>query len=377
MSPTATSTLVAEHSTPVAEPGSSLLGWAERGLLPDALIRLGIRRLLAERLRSEGAGGIDAVQARLTRLVDGLAEGPLAVHTDDANAQHYEVPAAFYRLCLGTHLKYSSCLWEDGTRTLDEAEGRMLALTCARAGLADGQDILELGCGWGSLTLWMAARYPGSRITGVSNSHSQRNYILDQARARGLANVEIITCNIVSLSLEQRFDRVVSVECFEHLRNYQELFRRISTWLKPDGCVFVHVFTHLHFAYPFDTEGEDNWLGRHFFTGGLMPSDGLFLRFQDHLRVDQHWRVNGRHYGRTARAWLDNLDRNRAQAELALSDAGSPAQARLQVQRWRMFFMACEELWNYHDGNEWLVSHYRFTARTGSAPTPYQATAHP
>lgn len=367
MTMTASEPQHADTSAPVAEPASSLLGFAERGLIPDAMIRIGIRRMLADRLRSEAEGGIASVQARLMTLVDHLAHGPMAEHCDEANAQHYEVPAAFYRLCLGKHLKYSSCLWESGTRTLDEAEERMLALSCARAGLADGQDILELGCGWGSLTLWMAAHYPGSRITAVSNSHSQGRYIRDQARARGLTNVEVITCNIVSLSWERRFDRVVSVECFEHLRNYQELFRRISTWLKPDGCLFVHVFTHLNYAYPFETDGDDNWLGRHFFTGGLMPSDGLFLRFQDHLRVDAHWRVNGRHYGQTARAWLSNLDRNRTEAERIVVGSGNPRHARLQVQRWRMFFMACEELWNYHDGEEWLVSHYRFTPRPASA----------
>ena len=355
-----------------AEAAAGLLGWAERGLLPDAVIRFGIRRLLDARLRAASHGGSEAVQERLSQLIADMAQGPMAVLPEAANAQHYEVPAAFYRLCLGSHLKYSAGLWPEGAGSLDQAEERMLALSCARAGLCDGQDVLELGCGWGSLTLWIARRYPRSRITAVSNSHSQRAYILEQAAARGLGNLEVITCDIATLALSRRFDRVVSVECFEHLRNYQELLRRIAAWLKPDGCLFVHIFTHVQHAYLFATDGDDDWLARHFFTGGMMPSDGLLLHFQDHLRLDRKWRINGRHYARTARAWLDNLGRNQSAAEALLSAGGRHAQARIQLQRWRMFFMACEELWGYDRGEQWLVSHYRFTPRTS---VPHVSTA--
>jgi cyclopropane-fatty-acyl-phospholipid synthase len=343
-----------------------MVDWAERGLLPDAAIRHGIRGLLRERLRDERQGGVAAQQQRLMDHVALLRRSPLAVHTDAANAQHYEVPAAFHQLCLGPRLKYSSCLFTDGITGLGQAEDAMLALTCTRADLTDGHDILELGCGWGSLSLWMAERYPHSRILAVSNSASQRAFITARAAEHGLGNLEVRTCDLNDFATDRRFDRVVSVECFEHLRNYHELFRRIATWLTSAGRLFVHVFTHREHAYLFAADGEDNWLGRHFFTGGQMPSDHLFLHFQDHLAVEAHWRVDGTHYGRTARAWLRNLDANRDRAMQSLAVSAAPHgldQARRQVQRWRMFFMSCEELWNFAHGQEWLVSHYRFAPR--------------
>jgi cyclopropane-fatty-acyl-phospholipid synthase len=326
---------------------------AERGILPDPLTRAGIRSLLRDRLAERARD-----PARGQRFVDSLRAAPLAIEQRAANEQHYEVPPPFYELVLGPHLKYSSCWFETGAETLAEAEAAMLGLTCTRAGLQDGMRILEIGCGWGSLTLWMAATYPNARIVAVSNSAPQRRFIEARARERGLSNIEVHTADISGWEPPATgFDRVVSVECFEHLRNYATLFRRIRSWLKPDGRLFVHVFCHRDYAYPFETEGEDNWMGRHFFTGGIMPSEDLFSRFDDDLVVDQRWRVNGRHYARTSRLWLDNLDARRREAEATLEAGLGAAGARRQAERWRMFFMACEELFAYARGEEWFVTH--------------------
>ena len=342
-----------------ATPGA--IGLAERGWVPDAIVRLGIRALLRQRLRDENAGGIEAQGERLRHRIAEWKTSPLAVGTADANDQHYEVPAGFYLASLGPRLKYSSCLYTTGRETLAEAEEAMLALTCERAELADGQEILELGCGWGSLSLWMAERYPRARITAVSNSRSQRAFIEARAVERGLGNLRVITADLRDCTISDRFDRVVSVECFEHMRNHAELFRRIAGWLTPAGKVFVHVFVHRSAAYLFADEGDQDWMTRHFFGGGMMPSDHLFLAYQDDLAVEQHWRVSGRHYGQTAEHWLENVDRNRAAALAALAADGlDPAAAVLQVNRWRIFFMACAELWNFRGGDEWFVAHYRF-----------------
>jgi cyclopropane-fatty-acyl-phospholipid synthase len=335
----------------------------ERGLVPDALVRLAMRRLLHQRLVEEAVDDPELSQRRLMLFIERMRRSPLAIETVAANQQHYEVPAAFHRLCMGRHMKYSSCLFSTGTQTLDEAEAAMLHLTCERADLADGQEILEIGCGWGSLSLWLAAHFPKARIRGISNSHSQRQYIMDQAAQRGLTNLVIETADISTYQPPARYDRVVSVECFEHLRNHAELFRRIAGWLTPEGRLFCHVFTHRTAAYTFDDHGrDDDWMARHFFTGGMMPSDSLFTYYQDDLALEHHWRVNGMHYARTARWWLRNLDRNRAEALRIFAAQGHGEPAR-QVQRWRMFFMACEELWAYARGTEWLVSHYRFKRR--------------
>jgi cyclopropane-fatty-acyl-phospholipid synthase len=336
---------------------------AERGLVPDAILRLVMRRLLRDRLVEEVVDDPEVSQQRLMQFVERMRRSPIAVETAAANSQHYEVPAAFHRLCMGSHMKYSSCLFTTGNETLDEAEAAMLTLTCERADLKDGQEVLEIGCGWGSLSLWMASHYPNSRIRGVSNSHSQREHIMAQARERGLTNLTIETADISTYQPNGSYDRVVSVECFEHLRNHAELFRRIASWLKPEGKLFCHVFTHRTVAYTFDDRGNDDWMARHFFTGGMMPSDSLFTYYQDDLALEHHWRVNGQHYARTARWWLRNLDAHR-DAALALFAKNLPiAEAKRMVQRWRMFFMACEELWAYNRGSEWLVSHYRFHKR--------------
>ncbi|KRD80351.1 cyclopropane-fatty-acyl-phospholipid synthase family protein [Lysobacter sp. Root983] len=345
-----------EHDLPAA----GALGWAERGWVPDALLRAGIRRLCAQRLREERGGGLEQRAQRYQQRIDQLRRSPVAIHTDAANAQHYELPPAFFQLCLGRRLKYSGCYYERGDESLDQAEDAMLALYGERAELRDGQRILELGCGWGSLTLWMAERYPNARITAVSNSQAQRAHIEAQCRQRGLFNVEVLTQDVNRLELpEGRYDRCVSVEMFEHMRNYELLMRRISRWLAPGGKLFVHIFAHHELLYPFETQGEDNWMGRHFFTGGLMPAADTLLWFQNELRIEQRWQVDGRHYQRTANHWLRNQDLRRDEVMATLREAYG-AQAGLWFQRWRMFWMACAEMFGYADGQEWLVAHYRF-----------------
>ena len=340
---------------------SGLLGMAERGHLPDALLRQGIRRLCAQRLREEQAGGLDAQAARYAARIDMLRHSPLAIHTDAANAQHYELPPAFFELCLGRRVKYSACYYANGDESLDEAEAAMLNLYSERAELADGQSILELGCGWGSLTMWMAERYPHAQITAVSNSQPQRAHIEAQCLQRGLSNVHVITCDVNELVLDaEQFDRCVSIEMFEHMRNYDTLLKRIASWLRPGGKLFVHIFAHKTAMYPFETEGDDNWMGRHFFTGGLMPASDTLLWFQSALNVERRWYVDGTHYQRTANHWLANQDAHREHVMQVLAQAYGSAAAPLWFQRWRMFWMSCAELFGYAGGQEWLVAHYRF-----------------
>lgn len=332
---------------------------AERRLVPDWLIRRGIRALLKRRLVHEHVTDPETQSRRYRELIDELRESAIAIETDKANEQHYEVPAAFYELALGSHLKYSSGYWPSSVHNLDEAEAAMLEQTCEHADLAEGHEILELGCGWGSLTLWMASRYPGSRVTAVSNSASQRTHILARALDLGLDNIEVITCDVNELQLDRQFDRVVSVEMFEHVRNYRELLSRVAGWMKPEARLFVHIFCHRYLAYPFETQGDGNWMGRHFFTGGLMPAADTLLHFADDVQIEKRWLFSGTHYARTAAAWLDNIDARRDQVrEVMQSIYGDKAE--LWQQRWRLFFMACEELFAFDGGNAWLVAHYRF-----------------
>ena len=342
-------------------PADGVLGLAERGLVRDALLRAGIRRMCAQRLRDEHAGDPDAAARRNAALIAELRESPVAIHTDAANRQHYELPPGFFTRCLGPRLKYSGCYYPTGNETLAQAEEAMLALYGERAELADGQDILELGCGWGSLTLWMAQHYPNARITAVSNSAPQRAFIEAQCRERGFANVRVITCDVNRLELPaSNFDRCVSVEMFEHMRNYATLLGRIGGWLRPGGKLFVHIFCHRTLLYPFETAGDDNWMGRHFFTGGLMPAADTLLWFQDALRIEDRWLVDGTHYERTANHWLENQDARHDEVMAILREAYGDA-ARLWFQRWRMFWMACAELFGYDHGREWMVAHYRFS----------------
>ena len=342
---------------------SVLIELAEAERFPDPLLRLGIRRLVKQRLKDERLDDPEAQSERYQRLVTELRGSHIALDTDLANQQHYEVPAGFYAAVLGRHLKYSGCYWEKGAQDLDTAEDHMLDLYAQRAQLVDGQDVLDLGCGWGSFTLWAAQRFAGSFFTAVSNSASQRAFIEAQAESRGLKNVQVITADVNDLSLDRQFDRVVSVEMFEHVRNYALLLNRISGWLKNEGKLFVHIFCHRNLMYPFETEGDDNWMARHFFTSGLMPAADTLLYFQDDLHIDRRWNVSGKNYQKTARAWLNNLDTRREEAAAALQDVCGDGEVSRSIQRWRMFFMACEELFGYKGGREWLVCHYLFSKR--------------
>lgn len=325
------------------------------------LIRQGIRRLLAQRLRDEKKADTQAQQAHFMKLVEELKSSGIAVHTAEANEQHYEVPTEFYQYCLGRHLKYSSGYWKEGVTDLDTSEKDMLELTCARAELANGQNVLELGCGWGSLSLFMAAKYPKSHFTVVSNSRTQKVFIDEQARQRGIVNLTVITADINVFTIDQTFDRIVSVEMFEHMRNYRLLLQKVASFMKPDAKLFIHIFTHKEYAYKFEVIDESDWMSKYFFTGGIMPSDHLLLYFNEHIKIEQHWHVSGLHYSKTAEAWLKNMDTHKAQIMPLFENTYGKAQALKWWVYWRIFYMACAELWSYNKGNEWIVSHYLFT----------------
>ena len=345
------------HATKIA------IDWVEQGLVPDAVVRSGIRRLLRDRLAEIHAGDAEAAAAVAEAFADSLAGSPIAVVPEKANEQHYEVPAAFFAQVLGRNRKYSSCWWPEGVSSLDAAEKAALEVTCERAGIADGLDILELGCGWGSLTLWMATHYPRSQITAVSNSASQREYIVAQARERGIENLHVVTCDMNRFQPDACFDRVVSVEMFEHMRNWPALFRRVHDWLHPRGRFFMHVFAHRSTPYLFTERDASDWMSRFFFSGGMMPSDDLAVRFQDDLRLLRRWRWDGRHYERTANAWLANMDARRDAVWPILEKTYGAEHASQWWNRWRIFFMSCAELFGYEDGQQWWVSHYLFERR--------------
>lgn len=335
----------------------------ESNRLPDWLIRMGLRVAIEDGTRRRYRASREDREAERLALLDRLRQSPIALDPDQPNRQHYEVPAAFFHLVLGARKKYSCCYWPRGVHSLDQAEEAMLQLTCERAHLADGMDILDLGCGWGSFSLWAAEHYPNSRVVAVSNSRTQKEYIDAQCRQRNIHTVETITADVAHLQLDRRFDRIVSIEMFEHMRNYEQLMSNLADRLRPGGKLFVHIFSHREFAYEFDSSNPGDWMARTFFTGGLMPSDDLLLHFQRHLVLSGHWRISGRHYGRTLRAWLDKLDQSESEVRKVLAGAYGADKETLWLVNWRLFFMACEQTWNLRRGDEYLVSHYLFDKR--------------
>ena len=333
---------------------ASAINVVERAPLPDGVTRAGVDFLVgrARRRLAKGDPGAEAVFAR------DMHSHPIAEHADDANAQHYEVPAEFFALVLGPNRKYSCCIYDDTTRSLADAETKALAETMEHADLRDGQRILELGCGWGSLSLAMAARFPNARITGVSNSHGQRKSIEARAAARGLTNLTIVTADMNTFDASGTFDRIVSVEMFEHMSNWRALFERARGWLAADGRLFMHIFTHRAQPYRFDHNDREDWIAQYFFTGGIMPSHGLPGQFPDLFTIEKEWRWNGRHYERTALDWLANFDANDAEISVIMRDVYGD-EATIWKRRWRLFFLATAGLFGHADGEEWGVSHYR------------------
>jgi len=333
----------------------------EKNIVPDFIIRTGIRQICKQRLKEETKGSVEEQHNHFMDFVKQLKDSPIAVETKAANEQHYEVPTRFFQLVLGSHLKYSSGFWRNGVTSLDEAERDMLDLTCTRAELADGQTILECGCGWGSLSLFMAAKYRKSRIIAVSNSKTQKLFIDDCAKQRGITNLTVITSDMNEFTTTEKFDRIVSVEMFEHMRNYQALMKKLSGFLFENGKMFIHIFTHKDFGYFYEVKDESDWMAKYFFTGGVMPSDHLLLYFNDHFKAEKHWRVSGRHYNKTSEAWLDNMDKHKNEIMPLFEETYGSDKAKTWWIYWRVFFMACAELWGYKNGEEWFVSHYLFS----------------
>ena len=334
----------------------------EKNKIPDLLIRIGIRKLLRRRLRDEKKDSPESQHQHLLQLVNELKNSPIAINTTDANEQHYEVPTQFYQYCLGKNLKYSSGFWKDGVTDIDTSEEDMLQLTCERSELKNGQNVLELGCGWGSLSLFMAAQFPQSNFTVVSNSRTQKTFIDEHAKQRNIINLTVITADMNTFYIEKKFDRVVSVEMFEHMRNYQLLMKKISSFLNPAGKLFVHIFTHKKYAYKFEVKDETDWMSKYFFSGGIMPSDDLLFYFDDDMKMEKHWHVSGLHYSKTSEAWLKKMDSHKKEImPIFLKTYGEKNALKWWVY-WRIFFMSCAELWKYNNGDEWIVSHYLFIA---------------
>jgi cyclopropane-fatty-acyl-phospholipid synthase len=342
---------------------ATAVNWTESGFVPDSVIRRGIRRLLRSRLAAAGANEPAASADRQAAFVELMDRSAVALLPQLANEQHYEVPCAFFETILGVHCKYSCGYWPEGVATLTEAEEAALGVTCERAGILDGMQVLDLGCGWGSLSLWVASRFPASRVTAVSNSAVQRDFIRSRAASAALTNIDVHVCDMNDFDIDCKFDRIVSIEMFEHMRNWRELLRRVSGWLAPGGAFFMHVFCHRSTPYEFIDRGPGDWISRHFFSGGMMPSDSLPYCFQDELRLERQWRWSGQHYARTANAWLQHMDERKSRLMPILEQCYGRKEARKWWMRWRMFFMACEELFAFDDGQEWWVSHYRFVSR--------------
>lgn len=341
------------------------VSFTESGLVPDTVIRAGIRRLLESKRKEIHSGDVEHAATTLNRFVAMMNESPIALVPEIANEQHYEVPAEFFTHVMGDHLKYSCCYWPKHVSNLSEAEAAALELSVTRARIEDGMQVLDLGCGWGSLSLWIAEHFPNASVTSVSNSTSQRDFILAQAEARSIQNIDVIVSDMNDFTTDKRFDRVVSIEMFEHMRNYRELYRRIDEWLLPDGHFFMHVFCHRTTPYEYIDKGPTDWMSRYFFSGGIMPSADLPLRFADNLSIAERWHWSGKHYSRTCDAWLENMDSKTDEIMPILAECYGEENASLWWQRWRMFFMACGELFDYDEGHEWYVGHYLFqkTAR--------------
>jgi cyclopropane-fatty-acyl-phospholipid synthase len=339
-----------------------LMSLAERGSLPDWLVRQGIRRLLRQRLSEIYAGNCEDWTRRYQALLRDMADSPVAPSGDASGEQWHGLPAAFFELVLGRRLKHSCCEWTSGVGTLDVAEEMMLATTCRRAGLVNGENILELGCGWGSLALWVAEQYPDSYVTAVTHSAEQRDYIEQRRRDHGLINLEVITADLSDFHTDERFHRVLAVESFAQLRNWSEMLRRVATLLEPGGALFIQTYCHREHAYLLEREWPAGWMGGFLPDTGLMPSDTLLLHFQQHLHLERHWRVSGRHYQSTADAWLARMDDKRAALERLFAGIYGPEEAERRIRRWRVFLMACSELFGHDDGNEWFVGQYRFRA---------------
>ena len=337
-----------------------LIKLAEKGFLPDSLIRLGIKRLCSQRLLQATSFSDADMEKEHAAWIDVLKKSPIALVPEKANEQHYEVPPRLFELVLGKNLKYSSGFWPEGVSSLDQSESAMLELTAERAGLFDGQDILELGCGWGSLTLYMAAHFPKSKITAVSNSNDQRQFIEERCRQLKLENISVITADMNDFNAEGLFDRVVSIEMFEHMHNYEKLLGRVNTWLKKEGKLFVHIFSHQKVAYPFEDKDDADWMAREFFSGGQMPSHRLLMSFPEQMKIEKDWRVSGTHYEKTSLAWLQKMDKNKAEVIELFKKTYGEEDASSWFQRWRIFFMSCEVLFGYNHGSEWGVSHYLF-----------------
>jgi cyclopropane-fatty-acyl-phospholipid synthase len=347
---------------------------AERGLVPDVAIRAGIRRLLAARLRQQAPQALLSAAERAGSIRRLFAVGPIAEATDDARRQHDEAPTSLFERMLGPRLKYSCCLWDDGVADLAAAEEAMLELTAERAGITDGQRILDLGCGWGSFALWAAQRFPDADVVAASNSGTQHEFIVDEARHRGLKNIRHLVADVSAPEFdnllsrvhpargidgdERVFDRIVSVEMFEHMRNVDRLLDRLHEWLAPGGQMLVHIFCHRQHFYRYQDDGHDDWIARHFFTGGAMPPLDLFEHVAGPFRLVKRWEIDPRHYASTCRAWLANIDAHAEELAFILAGAAGQAEARVQLQRWRIFLMACEELFAYDGGQQWIVSHH-------------------
>ncbi|HSW13557.1 MAG TPA: cyclopropane-fatty-acyl-phospholipid synthase family protein [Solimonas sp.] len=359
----------------------NLIQLTERGIFPDILVRAGMRKLIAQRLSDPANVDGELRSQRYNAWLAQLRASPIAIETQAANQQHYEVPAEFFQLHLGPRLKYSCALYPQGSETLGEAEEKMFALYAERAGLRDGMRIMDLGCGWGSLSLWLAEKYPNAQITGLSNSHGQRQFIEQRAQQRGLSNVRILTGNVVDFDFPAAapahpapaalahpcaspgFDRVMSIEMFEHMRNYGLLLAKVSRWLKADGKLFVHIFAHKLLSYPYEVKDETDWMTQYFFLGGIMPSENLLLNFQDHLKVEQQWWVSGQHYEKTSNHWLAGMDAAKDRI-MPVFETTYGRDAAVWFQRWRMFYMAVAEFFGYAGGNEWGVAHYLFSKRS-------------